>query len=77
MDGRGGGVRITVAEDFSPLHDVQTGSGAQPASYPVSTGSSFPGGKAAGRETDLSPQATAEVKNMSIYISAPPYSFMA
>jgi hypothetical protein len=27
---------------------VQNGSGAHPASYPMSTGSSFPGGKAAG-----------------------------
>jgi hypothetical protein len=27
---------------------VQTGSGAHPDSYPISTGGSFPGGKAAG-----------------------------
>jgi hypothetical protein len=32
--------------DFSP-HLVQTGSGAHPVSYPVGTGGSFPGGKAA------------------------------
>jgi hypothetical protein len=30
------------------LHSVQTGSGAHPASYPVGTGGSFPGGKVAG-----------------------------
>jgi hypothetical protein len=35
-------------QDFSFLHDVQTGSGAHPASYPMGTGCSFPGGKAAG-----------------------------
>jgi hypothetical protein len=34
-------------QEFS-LHVVQTGSGAHPASYPVRTGDSFPGGKAAG-----------------------------
>jgi hypothetical protein len=30
------------------LHVVQTGSGADPASYSMGTGGSFPGGKAAG-----------------------------
>jgi hypothetical protein len=29
-------------------HGVQNGCGAQPASYPSSTGGSFPGGKATG-----------------------------
>jgi hypothetical protein len=33
---------------FSFLHVVQTGSEAHPASYPIGTGGSFPGGKAAG-----------------------------
>jgi hypothetical protein len=35
-------------QDFSPLHVVQTRSGAHPASCPVGTGGSFSGGKAAG-----------------------------
>jgi hypothetical protein len=30
------------------LHSVQTGSGAHPVSYPMGTGGSFPGDKAAG-----------------------------
>jgi hypothetical protein len=34
------------ARDFSLFHSVQTGSGAQPASYPMDTGGDFPGGKA-------------------------------
>jgi hypothetical protein len=34
-------------QEFSLLHVVLTGSGAHPASYPISTGDSFPGGKAA------------------------------
>jgi hypothetical protein len=36
------------AGNFSLHHRVHNGSGAQPASYPVSTRGSFPGGKAAG-----------------------------
>jgi hypothetical protein len=46
LDDRGVGVR--VGSEFSLLHVVQTGSGAHPASYPMGTGGSFPGGKAAG-----------------------------
>jgi hypothetical protein len=43
------GVRFPVGErDFSLLRSVQTGSGAHPASYPMATEGSFPGGKAAG-----------------------------
>jgi hypothetical protein len=34
--------------NFSLHHRVQTGSGAHPASYPMGTRDSFPGGKAAG-----------------------------
>jgi hypothetical protein len=33
---------------FPLLHSVQTDSGAHQASYPMGTGGSFPGGKAAG-----------------------------
>jgi len=36
------------AGNFSLHHRVQNGSGTQPASYPMDTGVSFPGGKAAG-----------------------------
>jgi len=36
-----------VDGDFSH-HRVQTGCGAHPASYPMNTRGSFPGGKAAG-----------------------------
>jgi hypothetical protein len=31
-------------QEFALLHIVQTGSGAHTASYPISTGGSFPGG---------------------------------
>jgi hypothetical protein len=43
---------------------VQTGSGAHPASCPMRTGGSDPGGKARpGRDADHSPSSIAEVKN--------------
>jgi hypothetical protein len=35
-------------KESSLLHVVQTDSGTHPASYPMGTGGSFPGGKAAG-----------------------------
>jgi hypothetical protein len=42
-------VRIPAETGNLPLHHcIQTGSGAHPASYPMGTGGSFPGGKAAG-----------------------------
>jgi hypothetical protein len=54
----------TGAEDFSSSPCGQTGSGAHPASYPMGTGGSFPGGKARpGRDADHSPPYSAEVKN--------------
>jgi hypothetical protein len=34
-------------QDLSLLHNVQTGSGAHPASYSIGIGASCPGGKAA------------------------------
>jgi hypothetical protein len=43
------GVRFSAwAGNFSLRHHVQTGSGALPSSYPMGTGGSFPGDKAAG-----------------------------
>jgi hypothetical protein len=36
------------AANFSLHHRIQNGSGAHPASYPMGTRGSFPGGKAAG-----------------------------
>jgi hypothetical protein len=54
----------TGAEDFSSSPCVQTGSGAHPASYPVGTGSPFPGGIARpGRDAEHSSPSSAEVKN--------------
>jgi hypothetical protein len=35
-------------QEFLLLHAIQNGSGAHPASYPMDTGGSFPGGKLAG-----------------------------
>jgi hypothetical protein len=45
QDDRGSRVRFPAgARNFSLHHRVQNGSGAQPASYPMGTGVSFPGG---------------------------------
>jgi hypothetical protein len=49
-------------EDFSSNLCVQTGSGAHPASCPMDTGGSFPGGKARpGRDADHSPPSSDEI----------------
>jgi hypothetical protein len=49
LDDRGSRVRFPEgAGNFFLHHSVQNGSGAHPASYPMGTGGSFPGDKAAG-----------------------------
>jgi hypothetical protein len=58
--------------EFSLLHVVQTGSEANPASYPMGTGGSFLRGKA-----DHSPPTSAEIKKTWVYTSTHPYVFMA
>jgi hypothetical protein len=51
----------TGADDFSSSPCVQTGSGAHPASYPMGTGGTFPGGKARlGRDVNHSPEVKYE-----------------
>jgi hypothetical protein len=65
LDDREIGVRSPAgAKDFSSNLCVQTGSGAHPASSPMGTGGTFPGGKARrGRDADHSPPSSAEVVN--------------
>jgi hypothetical protein len=48
LDGRGVTVRVPVGARIIFLHAVRTVSGAHRAFYPIGTGSSFPGAKAAG-----------------------------
>jgi hypothetical protein len=49
LDDRGSRVRFPAGAGNLSLHYcIQNGSGAHPASCPVGTGCSFPGGKAAG-----------------------------
>jgi hypothetical protein len=50
------------AWSFSLQHCIHIGSGARPPSHPMSTRGSFPGGKAGGREADLSPLPSDEVQ---------------
>jgi hypothetical protein len=42
------GLILGRVKNFSLHHRIQTGSGAHPASYPMGTKGSFPGGKAVG-----------------------------
>jgi hypothetical protein len=64
-------------QEFSLLYVVQTGSEAHPASYPIVTGSTFPGVKRPAREADHSPPTSADVKKTWVYTSTPTYIFMA
>jgi hypothetical protein len=60
------------ARSFSPHHRLQTGSGTDPASYPVVAGGSFPEGKQLRCETDHSPPSSAEVKEyVELYLHSP------
>jgi hypothetical protein len=59
---------------FSLLLSVQTGSRAHPASYPIGTGGSFPGGKAARGVKLTTPPSSAEVKNGGV-VPPLPYTF--
>jgi len=57
---------------FSLHHHIQTSSGAYPASYPVSTGGSYPRVKVARVLIDHPPPYSAKVKNVWSCISTPP-----
>jgi hypothetical protein len=64
MDDRAIEVRSPTGAGFSSSPCVQTGSGTHPASYPMGTGGSFPGGNARpGSDADHSLPSSAEVKN--------------
>jgi hypothetical protein len=63
-------------KEFLFLHVVQTGSGAQSASYPMWTGGYFPGVKRPRREANHSSPTSAEVKKTWVYTCTPPYVFM-
>jgi hypothetical protein len=64
LDDQGSRVQFLMrAGNFFLHHCIQNSSGAHPASYPMSTRGSFPGGvKQWGHEADLSPTSSAEVK---------------
>jgi hypothetical protein len=63
--------------DFSLRYDVQTGSAAHTASYPMCTGVIFSGIKRPGSDANHSSPSSAEVKNSCSYTSIPPYTCMA
>jgi hypothetical protein len=63
-------------KDFSLLHVVQTGSGAQPPVQWMAM-ALFQVLKRPGSGSEHSPPTSAEVKRTWMYISTPPYVFMA
>jgi hypothetical protein len=73
LDDRGSRVRFPAGTgNFSLHHRVQNDSGAHPASYPIDTRGSFPGGKRPGREAHHSPPSSAEVKEcVELYLHSP------
>jgi hypothetical protein len=48
LDDKGSEFESRWGQEFSLLQIIQTGSEVPPTSYPMGTGGSFPGGKAAG-----------------------------
>jgi hypothetical protein len=79
LDDRAIGVRSPArAKDFSSILWVQTGSGAHPASCPMGTGGSFPGGKARpGRDADHLPHLVPRSWMSRSYTFTPPSASMA
>jgi hypothetical protein len=74
LDNRAIGVRSPAGvKDYSSIPCVQTGSGAHPASCPMGTGGSFPGGKARpGRDANHShPSSTEVVNEQELYLLSP------
>jgi hypothetical protein len=71
---------MTEGSEFEPwygqeiylLNVVQTGSVAQPASYPMGTGALSSAVQRPRHEADHSTPTSAEVKKMWIYASTPP-----
>jgi hypothetical protein len=59
------------------VHSIQISSGVHPDSWPMGTGDVSPGVKQLGHEADHSLPSNAEVKNIWILITTPPYIFMA
>jgi hypothetical protein len=71
LDDRGVGIRVPVGARIF-LHVVQTGSGVYPTSYPMGTGGSFPGVKAA-RDWSwpLTSSYCRDQENVDLYIHSP------
>jgi hypothetical protein len=81
LDGRGVGFRVQVGGKIFLLSTSSRDRlGAHPASYPMATGGSFPGGggvvKRSGREAGQSPPSNAVAKKTWLYTSTPPYTIM-
>jgi hypothetical protein len=63
--------RVPVGEEFYLLEVTQAGSGAHPASYPMTTGGASPAVNRPGREVYTHPQLVPGQENVEIYIHSP------
>jgi len=69
----GSRVWFLVGDENFSQHHIQNRSGTHPASYPMGTRRSFPGGKSAGA-WGWPPTSSAKVKNVWSHTSAPTMS---
>jgi hypothetical protein len=76
LDDRRVGVRVPVGPRIFSTSSKPALRSTQPPIQWV-PGALLPGVKRQGRDADHSPPASAQVKKMWIYISTPPYAFMA
>jgi hypothetical protein len=76
LDDRGVEFKSRWHQEFSLLHNIQTGYGSHPVSYQLGLGALSPAVKRPGREADHSPPTGAEVRKTWIYTSTPTYTFM-
>jgi hypothetical protein len=68
----GSDFKSQYGQEISPLHSVQTGSGAHQASYSVGTGVSLPAGKVAGAwNWPLTFSYCRGQENVDLYIHSP------
>jgi hypothetical protein len=74
LDDGGVGLRVSVGSRMFSFPRRSYRLWGHPASYPMGTGVSFPGGKAAGALSWPLTSTSAKVKKTWIYTSTPPYA---
>jgi hypothetical protein len=78
LDDRGIDVQIPAGvKEFPILHNIITGSGAHPTSYPMGTGGTIPGTEVAGAWSWSLTSIYSQGQERRSYTSTPPCVFMA